>query len=144
MKTCFKCGKAKTIDQFYVHKEMADGHLGKCIPCTKRDVKERYRDPVAILRIAEYENRRNKSPERRAAKLCYQRVSRLKNPGKHKARRKIMYAIRSGKIIRNPCEICGDSKSEAHHTDYRKPLQVIWLCFQHHREEEGKRIISRI
>lgn len=41
MKKCFKCGIWKTIDGFYKHPQMGDGHLNKCINCTKNDVKER-------------------------------------------------------------------------------------------------------
>ena len=40
-KKCFKCEKILPIFEFYVHKQMVDGHLGKCIECTKNDVKKR-------------------------------------------------------------------------------------------------------
>jgi hypothetical protein len=40
-KKCFKCGKEKPIDEFYRHKAMADGHLGKCKDCTRKDTAER-------------------------------------------------------------------------------------------------------
>jgi ribosomal protein S27AE len=33
-----------------------------------------------------------------------------------------------GKIIRQPCENCGDLFAEKHHDDYSKPLEVRWLC----------------
>ena len=34
---------------------------------------------------------------------------------------------RRGKLIPQPCEVCGD-KAQKHHDDYSKPLQVRWLC----------------
>jgi hypothetical protein len=40
-KKCFKCGQIKSINNFYVHKKMLDGHINKCIDCTKNDVKNR-------------------------------------------------------------------------------------------------------
>ena len=41
--------------------------------------------------------------------------------------------IRDGKIIRGKCIICGSENFiEAHHRDYSKPLEVIWLCRKHH------------
>ena len=41
MKKCFKCGLTKARTEFYVHKQMTDGLLGKCKDCTKKDTKER-------------------------------------------------------------------------------------------------------
>lgn len=43
-------------------------------------------------------------------------------------------AIRSGRLTRQPCEVCGGEPSDAHHTDYDRPYDVTWLCRKHHRE----------
>lgn len=35
---------------------------------------------------------------------------------------------------RQPCEICGELRVDAHHPDIGKPLSVIWLCRLHHKK----------
>jgi len=57
-----------------------------------------------------------------------------KYPERIKARHVLNYLIYTGKIIRQPCEVCGNKKSQAHHEDYSKPLEVNWLCASHHKK----------
>ncbi len=53
-------------------------------------------------------------------------------------------ALKMGHIEKSPCYICDDPKSQGHHEDYSKPLEVVWLCALHHKrrhmeiEEEVK------
>ena len=69
-------------------------------------------------------------------------------PEKIRARDNVYRAIKTGKLKRLPCEICGDPNSEAHHHNgYDKDhvLDVEWLCRKHHIEadkllKEGTRI----
>jgi len=40
--------------------------------------------------------------------------------------------MRAGQLKRQPCIICGAEQVDAHHVDYLKPLEVVWLCRKHH------------
>lgn len=47
---------------------------------------------------------------------------------------KVYNALKTGILVKQPCEICGAEPAEAHHDDYNKPLEVRWLCKCHHVE----------
>ncbi len=68
----------------------------------------------------------------------YQKKRRRKDPEKDSARRRVSRAVKNGELKRKPCEVCGSFYSQAHHEDYSKPLDVIWLCRKHHLELHGK------
>jgi hypothetical protein len=57
------------------------------------------------------------------------------DPERTKAHSIITHAIRDGKISRQPCIKCGSPNSDAHHPDYSKPFEVIWLCRIHHKRQ---------
>jgi hypothetical protein len=116
---------------------MADGHLNKCKECTKTDAKSNYRRNIEKIRS--YDKKREKDPERRKRKIQYQANSRINSSEKYRARTAVQNGLRDGIIQKKPCEICGEPKSEAHHEDYSKPLEVKWLCFVHHREAHGQK-----
>lgn len=47
--------------------------------------------------------------------------------------------------IPSVCSSCGEcaDKIEAHHEDYSKPLDVVWLCFKCHRSWHKKHGTSK-
>lgn len=55
---------------------------------------------------------------------------------KHAARKLLKHYVKTGRIDRGLCEYanCCDPNTEAHHPDYNFPLDVIWLCRNHHLE----------
>jgi ribosomal protein S27AE len=53
---------------------------------------------------------------------------------KANARTRVHVHIKRGKLVKLPCEKCGNENVEAHHDDYSKPLDVRWLCRFHHNE----------
>ena len=133
VKTCFKCGAVKPLDEFYRHPEMLDGHLGKCKDCTKRDVAAR--SAVVRPERAAYERERFQRPERKRKVREYVKRHVTRHPDRASARRAVNNAVRDGRLTRHPCAVCGATERvQAHHADYSKPLDVEWLCFKHHRE----------
>jgi len=68
-------------------------------------------------------------PEKRKG-ICRKWIEN--NQGKRAAHVKAGNAIKGGKLVRQPCEVCGESKVHAHHEYYSKPLDVVWLCSKHH------------
>lgn len=38
-----------------------------------------------------------------------------------------------GVLVPQPCVVCGRLDTHGHHTDYRLPDQVVWLCGTCHR-----------
>lgn len=53
-------------------------------------------------------------------------------------------AKKAGKLLPEPCEVCGAVKVDAHHDDYSKPLQVRWLCRLHHRAHHAAIVRERM
>jgi hypothetical protein len=163
MKTCFKCGIPKQMDDFYIHRAMADGHLGKCKVCTKFDACA-HRD-ANLGKIQEYDRQRGKLPHRKAkcreysqahpevvrrirkrwadkhpekVLLAHQRYAE-RYPERYAAHIVVGNAVRDGRLVKQPCEVCGALKVEAHHDDYSKPLDVRWLCNSHHKIADAER-----
>ena len=64
------------------------------------------------------------------------RVYNKRNPLKYRARYTLNNAIACGNIIKSSrCAYCESTeKLEAHHDDYSKPLNVVWLCKECHRK----------
>ena len=128
MKLCFKCLCEKPLDDFYRHQMMADGHLNKCKACTRRDAKANRE--ANIERVLAYDRARSKAPERIASITSYRHLK----PDRHKARVLLQAELRSGRMERWPCQICGNPKTDAHHPAYSLPLAVVWLCRKHHAQ----------
>lgn len=63
---------------------------------------------------------------------------REENPEKDRVHKIVFVAKRNGSLVKGIC-FCGSTKVEAHHEDYSKPLEVIWLCKKHHGQADKKR-----
>jgi DNA repair exonuclease SbcCD ATPase subunit len=129
---CKKCGIEKPIDQYFRNKAMihSGGRLLSCKSCVAKTQREYDRTPRA-KELSKERMKKSKFKIKSARSLKRQRA---KYPEKYHARNLLYSALKLGKINREPCSVCGNPKSEAHHQDYNEPLKVMWLCFEHHRE----------
>lgn len=147
MKVCKKCGIEKPIEDFYVHKEMSDGHLSFCKDCV-RDRVHKYRQEN-LERIRKYDRNRPNAKERRKKgyttiqsdkeryKKLLEQIKKWNKENRYKkyAHNKVKKAINKGLLIKSDiCQICGKTNCEiqGHHYDYSKPLDVIWVCTECH------------
>lgn len=129
---CTKCKKEKTYDNFSIRKESSTGFRRTCKKCTLEVInkysRERYKNDEEYRK--EYNLR--KSKWRKEHKYnCYQPQTE-----KRRCYDKIKNALRYKKIQKKEnCEYCDKKiKLVAHHYDYKKPLDVFWLCNQCHRD----------
>ena len=60
------------------------------------------------------------------------------NQEKYTAHLAVQRAVRNNKLEPQPCEVCGKTKTEAHHDDYDKPLEIRWLCHKCHMVYHAK------
>jgi hypothetical protein len=86
--------------------------------------------------MAEY----TKLPHAKALRCLATKKCRESFPEKTRARYDTRNAVRTGKLLRpNICSKCpSTAEIEAHHEDYSKPLEIIWLCPACHHDEHKR------
>lgn len=132
MKKCFKCNKKLSLTHFYKHAQMKDGYLNKCKDCAKSDVIMNRLNKLNYYR--KYDIERAKTEKRITLNRTIVRNYRTKHPERLRANNAIQRAKSKGKLKSQPCQKCGQvSNVHAHHDDYSKPLDIIWLCSVHHK-----------
>ena len=134
-KKCKECKKTKLISEFSKHCNVKGGYRHQCKTCCSIYNKEWNRNNREYR--SEYKKIKNQQPDRKAANAKVQRNYRKTNPKYNYVHNKVIEALRKGELIRQPCEVCGSQFVHAHHEDYDKPLNVMWLCPQHHRDQHA-------
>lgn len=157
---CASCGETKEIKQFPRNKNKPGGYGHTCKACNSIRAKRHYKDnkEYHINRTSKYRdehadwykkysssyNAAHKQDHKEWWEQYYaehketininNRQWKENNAIKVKAHYILDQALKSGKIIKpDICEICGASNNlEAHHSDYSKPEDVIWVCRKCH------------
>lgn len=164
MKLCSTCSELKPYSEYGICKRYADGYRGQCKKCIKEYTKKWQKEKPEIKKAIRTKYRKNNRDKirrmdreyyannldkrRNHSKVAmkkylltkgYDRRAKLEKlfPEKRKAREKLKIEVRAGRIKRSElCQICGkkNGRIEAHHHDYLKPLDVIWVCAFCHRQ----------
>lgn len=134
---CKRCGVEKDEDAFYA------SNKSKCKECVK--VAVRANRAANIEHYREFDRQRANAPHRVAARAAYQqteagqrahiravRAYRERSREAARAHSAVARAVRKGRLVPWPCEVCG-RKAEAHHPHYGSPLLVVWLCDEDHK-----------
>lgn len=131
MKACSVCSQTKPLDGFGVRSASPDGRTAACRDCLKERDRARYpkERSTRLRRMRDYAAGPGKDKCNAAKRNWIER-----NQEKRAAHILLNNALRSGRIERKPCEVCESPDTEAHHDDYTKPLDVRWLCDEHHKQ----------
>ena len=128
-KECSTCCEVLPLSAFNRNCRAKDGRVSRCKGCEKKYYGKYYQKNKA--KILEKHRKYLQSPAGRGVQRKVAAKQRLKFPEKRKAYDAFKYAVIQGKVVKQPCS-CGDAKVEAHHEDYSKPLDVVWMCRQCH------------
>lgn len=116
LKTCCKCGRERSPEEFCRCRAARDGRSSWCKDCQAVYMRTRRGDPESRRRNSKASDRRH--PERRAA------------------REKVKDAIRAGRIPSARTLLCKDcghpAASYDHAFGYDRPLDVEAVCFRCH------------
>ena len=138
MKICRICKKKKQKSDFYKSRAV-------CKHCRNQQVNNWNKlnhDKSKRIKIESYHRRKRGDPIKRTQKdrgdgfSKTQRRYEKKFPKIRRARGAVQRALKKGKL-RTPRNCCINNENcwgeiHAHHCDYNKPLDVMWLCEQHH------------
>jgi len=138
MPITWKCNKCDAVyDPPATHVEKS---VHRCKPCLALEQKTyRAKQKAAGIKIVRKtpQIKTDKYNPNRKYHLSEQRKAYEASPErrqKQKTRSLLRAAVARGEIQKLPCNVCGNTNSQAHHEDYSKPYDVIWFCHQHHIE----------
>lgn len=125
---CASCGSEITVTETMCRQ--GQYVCGPCLSARAVDYARRNREKKRVWNNAYHARISDQRSERT-------RAYRDRHPEKRVAHQAVQTAIRNGTLTAQPCSACGAPKTHAHHDDYSKPLDVLWLCHGHHMERHA-------
>lgn len=136
---CRECGVEKDGSEFRKnHRQgpMEAWNFRHCKACAHAYYLARRNDPAKYSALMESSRAWKENNPERHAELA--REYRRRHPDQVIAQNRLNYAIRKGRVVRLPCEVCGtDDRVHAHHKSYKPEdwYNVRWLCYVCHKLE---------
>ena len=131
-KRCAKCMQVKDVSAFY-HGNGKGGYRSPCKQCRKECEREYTRSHKEAISL-KGKKYRQQHPERTRRQ---QRLYHQSYPERQRCKDAVQRAKKAGILTVGSCADCGvspkDIAIQAHHTDYEKPLDVVWLCASCHQ-----------
>lgn len=138
MKKCIKCGIMKPLTEYYKNKRnKKDGTRHDCKTCHRIINKEwdrNNKDKRGAKRVVLWREEKKANGTYTEWYRSMRKQQEIKHREQYLVRCKIANALRRGKITRQGCQICGETKTHFHHTNYGQPFLVYELCDKHHKE----------
>lgn len=136
MIACVRCEAEKVAGDFYASDRT-------CKQCRRGMAKANRQATQEQRRV--YEQKRSATPHRRAHLTRNTQRYRAANPQRAAAHIALNNAVRDGRVKKQACVVCGSAQAHGHHFDYSRPLDVVWLCTEHHAAHHKiEREINRI
>jgi hypothetical protein len=138
------CGVEKKVTEFYTNYAKCKScryEMTKAYRASEAGKKARQKEAISARICGKKKQRQKKydaTEKGIATRKKYEDKRYLLPEGKLRlaAKNAVRYALRTGKIMKLPCFVCGDLLVEAHHPSYAEDmrLSVVWLCSVHHNQ----------
>ena len=142
MTVCSNCKIKQLRSEFSPDRRRPCGLRSWCKSCCRKRGRGHYetnRERIAIQQ-KEYSQTKKGKEVHRAATQKQQAF----NPEKKVASSVVYHAVQIGELRRSICcESCGlPAKTDGHHEDYNKPLEVDWLCRRCHIKLRRTKVLT--
>lgn len=125
---CVRCGEAKSLTDFYANDRTCKTCRREMVRANRAAKAEKYRA---------YDRERALLPKRVEQNRRVTAEWRANNRAERAAQVAVGNAVRDGRLFKWPaCAVpeCTSTRPVAHHPDYSRPLDVVWLCQAHHKQ----------
>lgn len=151
MKICRVCNTEKDEVQFqknYAQCKQCIYEKKKVYRSSEKGKEARRREAINARLSGKKQVRQKRYEESEKGKLTtkkYEKKRYQTEEGKARqaAKNAVRYAVRTGKLVKEPCFMCGNQQAEAHHSSYAQNMRlaVTWLCADHHNEIHNPKLV---